>query len=89
MRSIFLTLFQRRRKEDDEANNKPVRILRASGFETVATKELLVGDIVLIKNDEEITADILPLSTSNPGGICSVETANLDGYAPTRYYYEI
>jgi len=54
--------------------------LRADGFQTVATKELLVGDIVQIKDGEEITADILPLSTNNPGGICSVETSNLDGY---------
>jgi phospholipid-transporting ATPase len=69
----------RRRKEDDEANNKSVRILRGDGFQTVPTKELLVGDIVKIKDGEEITADILPLSTSNPGGICSVETSNLDG----------
>ena len=42
-------------------------------------KDLMVGDIVLLENDESIPADILVLSSSESEGICFVETKNLDG----------
>lgn len=42
-------------------------------------KDIRVGDIVMIQNNESIPADIIVLSTSNPQGICYVETKNLDG----------
>ncbi|KAJ1926427.1 phospholipid transporting ATPase [Tieghemiomyces parasiticus] len=40
---------------------------------------LNVGDLVLIRNDQAIPADVLVLSTSDPDGLCYVETKNLDG----------
>jgi magnesium-transporting ATPase (P-type) len=43
-------------------------------------QNLVVGDIVKVCDGEDIPADIIPLWSSNPGGICSVETSNLDGY---------
>ncbi|KAK5662899.1 hypothetical protein OQA88_6310 [Cercophora sp. LCS_1] len=42
-------------------------------------KNLVVGDFVRIYNDDEIPADIIILSTSDPDGACYVETKNLDG----------
>lgn len=42
-------------------------------------KDVRVGDIVLIKNNESIPADLIVLSTSDAQGICYVETKNLDG----------
>lgn len=42
-------------------------------------KNVQVGDFVRIYNEEEIPADILILSTSDPDGACYVETKNLDG----------
>lgn len=42
-------------------------------------KALVVGDFVRIYNDDELPADIIILSTSDPDGACYVETKNLDG----------
>lgn len=42
-------------------------------------KNLNVGDFVRIYNDDELPADVIILSTSDPDGACYVETKNLDG----------
>ena len=38
-----------------------------------------VGDIIMIKSEEFIPADVLILNTSDKKGICYVETKGLDG----------
>ena len=42
-------------------------------------KNVKVGDIVRIHNNDEIPADIILLSTSDSDGACYIETKNLDG----------
>ena len=42
-------------------------------------KEIRVGDFVRLRCNETIPADILLLSSSDPDGLCHIETANLDG----------
>lgn len=42
-------------------------------------KSVQVGDFVRIYNGDQIPADIVILSTSDPDGACYVETKNLDG----------
>lgn len=48
-------------------------------FHRDAWKNLQVGDFVRLYSDDEIPADVLVLSTSDPDGACYVETKNLDG----------
>ncbi|KAF2202092.1 phospholipid-translocating P-type ATPase [Delitschia confertaspora ATCC 74209] len=48
-------------------------------FKKDAWKSVQVGDFVRLYTDEEIPADIVVLSTSDPDGACYVETKNLDG----------
>lgn len=42
-------------------------------------QDVKAGDYVLMKNDEPVPADVIILSSSEPDGICYVETKNLDG----------
>lgn len=42
-------------------------------------EDVRVGDIVMIRNDEAVPADILICSTSEEENVCFVETKNLDG----------
>ncbi|CDF88502.1 BN860_11738g1_1 [Zygosaccharomyces bailii CLIB 213] len=42
-------------------------------------KNVRVGDVIRIHNNDEVPADIILLSTSDVDGACYVETKNLDG----------
>ncbi|KAG5992863.1 hypothetical protein E4U43_003642 [Claviceps pusilla] len=52
---------------------------RGARFKKDTWKDLRVGDFVRIYNDDELPADVIILSTSDPDGACYVETKNLDG----------
>ncbi|KAF9261613.1 phospholipid-transporting ATPase 1 [Marasmius fiardii PR-910] len=48
-------------------------------WERTLWKKLEVGDIVLLADNEQVPADIVVLATSDPDGMCYLETKNLDG----------
>lgn len=48
-------------------------------WERTLWKKLEVGDIVLLRDNDQVPADIVVLSTSDPDGLCYLETKNLDG----------
>lgn len=52
---------------------------RVLAFSKKCWKEVKVGDIVRVQNNEEIPADIMILSSSDEDNCCFVETKNLDG----------
>ncbi|KII85635.1 hypothetical protein PLICRDRAFT_115926 [Plicaturopsis crispa FD-325 SS-3] len=51
----------------------------SSRWERTLWKKLEVGDIVLLRDNEQVPADVVVLSTSDPEGMCYLETKNLDG----------
>jgi phospholipid-translocating ATPase len=59
--------------------NNAKQIPENARFKRDYWKNVQVGDFVRIYNDEQIPADVVVLSTSDPDGACYVETKNLDG----------
>ena len=48
-------------------------------FKTEEWENIVVGDIIHLKEGEDVPADVIILSTSEPQAVCYVETKNLDG----------
>ncbi|KAL3315081.1 Phospholipid-transporting ATPase IA [Cichlidogyrus casuarinus] len=70
----------KRHKADDKTNNTKTMVLRPnSDWEEVAWKDVQVGEVVKISNGQGIPADIVIFSSSEPLGMCYIETSNLDG----------
>ena len=42
-------------------------------------KDIVPGDVLLIKQDEQVPADLIILNTSEEKGVCYIETKSLDG----------
>lgn len=55
------------------------RITGSARWERTLWKKLEVGDVVLLRENEQVPADIVVLSTSDPENMCYLETKNLDG----------
>ena len=69
----------KRANSDNELNNSKIEIYSDRDFYQKRWVDIKVGDIIKVNSEQAIPADIIVLSSSEPEGICYIETANLDG----------
>ncbi|XP_044060582.1 phospholipid-transporting ATPase VB [Siniperca chuatsi] len=71
----------RRYQSDRKLNNTPCFIYsrKEKQFMERRWKDVRVGDFVKVVCNEIVPADLLLLHTSDPNGVCLIETSNLDG----------
>jgi phospholipid-transporting ATPase len=69
----------KRRKADTEENKTQSTKIESMGDSRIPWMDIRVGQIIRIAKNEFFPCDILILDTSEPKGICYIETKNLDG----------
>jgi phospholipid-transporting ATPase len=79
--SAFKDLLEdnKRKRSDDEENSRETYRRSGGSWERVDWRSVQVGDIQIVYKDQFFPADMILLTSSEPKGICFVETKNLDG----------
>ncbi|XP_071387874.1 phospholipid-transporting ATPase IA isoform X1 [Centroberyx affinis] len=69
----------KRHNADGVVNKKECQVLRNGAWEIVHWEKVAVGEVVRAANGDHLPADLVILSSSEPQGMCYIETSNLDG----------
>lgn len=81
--SAIKELFEdmKRHKADRKVNETELQVLNKTTlkWDLIRWQDVKVGDIVVCVSENFFPSDILLLSSSEPNGMCYIETANLDG----------
>jgi len=64
---------------DKKANERKVWLVKDGIRRQIKAQDIHVGDIVWLHENDEIPCDLVLIGTSDPQGICYVETSALDG----------
>ena len=68
-----------RYKSDKITNRQKVKIVKDGQIIVAQSKDIEVGDIILVEDEEFFPADMILLATSNDKATCLVKTSSLDG----------
>ncbi|KAI9126308.1 hypothetical protein K1719_002729 [Acacia pycnantha] len=69
----------KRFQNDLAVNNNLIDVLQDQKWVSMPWKRVQVGDVIRVKQDGFFPADLLCLASTNPDGVCYIETSNLDG----------
>lgn len=64
---------------DKKANEKVVWVVKQGIKKLIQSQDIRVGNIVWLRENDEVPCDLVLIGTSDPQGVCYIETAALDG----------
>lgn len=77
----------KRYRSDNEENSKKVKVSKDFSFQETEWQQVKVGNIIKIHENEYFPADFLLLRSSDPKGVCYIETKNLDGETNLKHKF--